>query len=145
MTTDSHQQLITLLNHQKEQLNLLLSLLRQEIASLAQRDIDTLEDISARKLVILETVQQLDQQIAAEPQLEILKKQNWFHLLIEETAQVLEECKHQNTVNQQTLEQSQLTLERFKTELLSARGKAGLTYTSKGKPAVDSKGKGIKA
>ncbi|MBU1437724.1 MAG: flagellar protein FlgN, partial [Gammaproteobacteria bacterium] len=59
--------------------------------------------------------------------------------------ELLEQCKEQNEVNRQSVEQSQLIVERFKHELLQNRGKSGLTYTAKGKPAIDSIGKGIKA
>ncbi|MDX3775686.1 flagellar protein FlgN [Chromatiaceae bacterium AAb-1] len=134
-----------LFEQQKEHLNALLSLLRQEIASLAQRDIETLDAVCQQKLVVLNHIQKLDQQIAALPDLVTLKQQPWFKQHVDDIELQLQQCKQQNDINQQALEQSQLTLERFKTELLSARGKAGLTYTNKGKTAVDSKGKGIKA
>jgi flagellar biosynthesis/type III secretory pathway chaperone len=137
---------ITALLHQQQQhLDELLSLLRQELAALASRDITLLEQITVTKTTVLQQLQQTDQQMAQAPELEHCKQQNWFKQQVTELDSLLEQCKRHNDINQQTLEQSQLTLARFKTELLTSRGKSGLTYTSKGKPAVENKGKGIKA
>ena len=137
--------IVTLLNQQQQHLDVLLSLLRQELAALASRDIDSLNQLTIEKTTLLQQVQDTDTALASQPQLEQCKQEDWFKQQIAQLDELLTQCKQQNDVNQQTLEQSQLTLARFKTELLSSRGKAGLTYTSKGKPAVDNKGKGIKA
>uniref|UniRef100_A0A486XVT1 Flagellar biosynthesis protein FlgN n=1 Tax=Rheinheimera sp. BAL341 TaxID=1708203 RepID=A0A486XVT1_9GAMM len=134
-----------LLQQQKQLLEELLLLLRQEIAALASRDITALEQISSHKMSLLQQLQQNDDTLANISDISQHKTAIWFveHVAMLDT--LLGQCKTQNDINQQTLEQSQLTLARFKTELLSSRGKLGLTYTSKGKPAVDNKGKGIKA
>lgn len=134
-----------LLQQQKQLLEELLLLLRQEIAALASRDITALEQISSQKISLLQQLQQNDDTLANITDISQHKTASWFveHVAMLDT--LLGQCKTQNDINQQTLEQSQLTLARFKTELLSSRGKSGLTYTSKGKPAVDNKGKGIKA
>lgn len=134
-----------LLDQQQQHLDELLSLLRQELAALAQRNITTLEHITAQKAPLLEQLQLTDQQLAQQPDLANLKQQEWFIQRVQQLDAQLDECKRQNDINQQTLEQSQLTVARLKTELLASRGKSGLTYTSKGKPTVDNIGKGIKA
>ncbi|SEI00001.1 flagella synthesis protein FlgN [Rheinheimera pacifica] len=144
MTTASND-IIALLDQQKQLLDELLLSLRQEIAALANRDIAALENILALKTTQLQQLQQNDALLAACADIAEQKQQAWFKQKVAELDAQLEECKRQNDINQQTLEQSQLTLARFKTELLASRGKSGLTYTSKGKPAVESKGKGIKA
>lgn len=144
MTTASND-IITLLDKQKQLLDELLLSLRQEIAALASRDITTLENITTQKTTQLQQLQQNDALLATCAGIDEQKQQPWFIEKVAALDALLAECKRQNDINQQTLEQSQLTLARFKTELLSSRGKSGLTYTSKGKPAVDSKGKGIKA
>lgn len=144
MNTDQ-QNPITLLNTQKQLLDQLLFLLRQEISALASRDIEQLDILSKQKLAILSQLEQTDKKLSALPDLPSLKQQDWFTSNVTELEQLLAECKSQNDINQKTLEQSQLTLERFKNELLAARGKSGLTYTNKGKPSLDSIGKGIKA
>ncbi|MDX5408487.1 flagellar protein FlgN [Rheinheimera fenheensis] len=137
--------ILTLLNQQQQHLDVLLSLLRQELAALASRDIESLNRITNEKTTVLQQLHDTDNQLAAQPTLAQCKQQDWFKLQVAKLDELLEQCKRHNDINQQTLEQSQLTLARFKTELLSSRGKAGLTYTSKGKPAIDNKGKGIKA
>jgi flagellar biosynthesis protein FlgN len=143
--TSTDSVIITLLNQQQQHLDELLLLLRQELAALASRDITALEQLTTAKSTLLQQLQQTDQALAQAPELEQCKQQDWFKQHVAELDKQLEQCRRHNDINQQTLEQSQLTLARFKTELLSSRGKSGLTYTSKGKPAVDSKGKGIKA
>ena len=144
MTTASND-IIALLDQQEQLLDELLLSLRQEIAALASRDIAALESIITLKTTQLQQLQQNDALLAACADIDEQKQQPWFKQKVAALDVKLEECKRQNDINQQTLEQSQLTLARFKTELLASRGKSGLTYTSKGKPAVDSKGKGIKA
>jgi flagella synthesis protein FlgN len=137
--------LISLLQQQQAQLDALLLLLRQELAALASRDINSLNTITSEKQILLADIQTTDTTIAGSNQLQLARLEPWFTQKVSVLEQVLADCKQQNEVNQITLEQSQLTLQRFKTELLSARGKSGLTYTNKGKPTVDNLGKGIKA
>lgn len=135
----------SLLDLQQQQLELLLSLLRQELAALANRDITQLEQISDSKLNQLALIQQTDTELANTPSLHDFKTHDTVKQQIQILDNLLAQCKQQNEVNQQTLEQSQLRLQQLKHGLLSSRGKSGLTYTSKGQPAVDNKGKGIKA
>lgn len=135
----------SLLQQQQQHLDVLLLLLRQELAALANREIDTLEHITADKINLLNQIQHIDQQLASSPELSQSKEQDEFKQQITVLDDLLAQCKQQNDINQLTLEQSQLRLAQFKHELLSSRGKSGLTYTSKGRPAIDSKGKGIKA
>jgi len=135
----------TLLNQQQQHLDVLLLLLRQELAALAARDIDSLEQLTAEKIKQLQLIQHTDQQLATHADIAVAKTQTWFSQQVHVLDSILAQCKQQNDVNQLTLEQSQLRLAQFKHELLSSRGKAGLTYTSKGQPAIDNMGKGVKA
>lgn len=137
--------LSSLLQQQQAQLDALLLLLRQELAALATRDIDSINSITIDKQNLLTEIQATDTNIAGSKLLDTARNEDWFKQQIAMLEAVLAACKQQNDVNQLTLEQSQLTLQRLKTELLSARGKSGLTYTSKGKPTVNHMGKGIKA
>lgn len=136
---------LSLLTQQQEHLEVLLLLLKQELNAISSRDIAALEENSAAKIQRLELVQQLDQQIASHPQLPALKTEPALIDQIRNIDSALQLCKEQNEINRLTLEQSQLKIERFKHELLQQRGKSGLTYNAKGKPALDSVGKGIKA
>ncbi|WP_019676390.1 flagellar export chaperone FlgN [Arsukibacterium perlucidum] len=137
--------LSSLLQQQQAQLDALLLLLRQELAALAARDIDSINSITIDKQNLLTEIQATDTNIAGSELLDIARTESWFKQQITQLEAALAACKQQNDVNKLTLEQSQLTLQRLKTELLSARGKSGLTYTSKGKPTVNNMGKGIKA
>ncbi len=137
--------ILPLLNKQQEHLQVLLSLLKAELAAISSRDVEKLDQGCLLKVEQLELIQQLDLQISELPQLAELKNQSWFNDAVSQLDNLLAQCKEQNEVNRQSLEQSQLVVERFKHEILQNRGKAGLTYTAKGKPAVDSVGKGIKA
>lgn len=136
---------LSLLTQQQGHLGVLLLLLKQELNAISQRNITDLEINSADKLKQLEKIQLLDQQIASHPQLPQYKADIGFRKLVADIDEVLLRCKEQNEINRVTLEQSQLVIERFKHELLQQRGKSGLTYNAKGKPALDSVGKGIKA
>lgn len=135
----------SLVRHQQEHLQVLLSLLKSELAAIAARDVEKLEQGCTLKLQQLEQIQQLDLQIAQLPDLAVLKIQPWFTDAVSILDEILNECKEQNEINRLSLEKSQLVVERFKHELLQNRGKSGLTYTAKGKPAVEHIGKGIKA
>jgi flagellar biosynthesis protein FlgN len=135
----------TLLDQQQQQLDALLVLLRQELAALAERDITRLENITADKNQLLSNIGHTDRAISLLPDLEQVKLLDWFTAAVTKLDAVLADCKQQNDVNQQVLEQSQLTLDRFKNTLLAQQGKSGLTYTNKGKPAIDNIGKGVKA
>lgn len=145
MMNSQFEPLSSLLDQQQAQLDALLLLLRQELAALAARDIDNITRITAEKQHLLNDIQTTDASIAASDLLPPAREQSWFQQNISKLEAILADCKQQNDVNQITLEQSQLTLQRLKTELLSAKGKSGLTYTNKGKPTVDNMGKGIKA
>lgn len=138
-------ELKTLLTQQKEHLDVLLSLLRQEISAISHRDVEELTLSSQAKAHRLEQLQSLDQQVAVHPMLARYKESDWFKKAVEVLEQQLDSCKQQNEVNRLALEQSQINLQQFKNELLQQYGKSGLTYNRKGKPAVDSKGKSFKA
>lgn len=134
-----------LLSSQQEQLELLLSLLKQEYSVLSERQIDQLEQLLPEKQQCTEKVAELDQQLSQADELSDLKTQNWFIEQVAELQQLMGECQQQTRVNQQVVEQSQLIIARLKSELLQSRGRSGLTYTAKGKPAINDKGPGIKA
>lgn len=136
---------LSLLTQQQEHLGVLLLLLQEELKAISSRDIAALERNSSDKLAQLEKVQSLDIQISKHADLHFVKTDELLKKLVRDIDAILQQCKEQNEVNRLTLEQSQLVIERFKHELLQQRGKSGLTYNAKGKPATDSIGKGIKA
>ncbi|WP_233078065.1 flagellar export chaperone FlgN [Rheinheimera soli] len=137
--------ILTLLNEQEQHLDVLLLLLQKELDAIRTRDVEALKSNTEEKIQLLELVQAADQQLAVVPELAEAKEQSWFQEHLQRLEEKLAQCKFQNQVNSQSVEQSQLVIERFKTELLQSRGRAGLTYTNKGKAAQVDKGPGIKA
>lgn len=137
--------IITLLNQQLAQLDALLLLLSEELHALTQRDIELLDSLVEKKSILLEQISAVDQELATIPDMLNVRQQDWFTTSVAAIETKLENCKTQTQINQQVLEQSQVTLQRLKNELLSSKGKSGLTYTNKGQPAVENKGPGIKA
>lgn len=135
----------TLLNQQQEHLTVLLLLLQNELSFISARDTVALDQNTAKKTSLLDAIQQLDQQIATHNELAQAKLRSDFRTCVAQLDELLARCKQQNEVNRQAVEQSQLVIERYKHELLQQRGKSGLTYNAKGKPSLDSVGKGIKA
>jgi len=145
MTTAPEQNIITFLKQQQAQLDALLLLLQQELAALSGRDIEQLDLLTHQKTTLLAQIQATDQGLSQQTNLADYVDTAWFKESVSSLESLLEQCKAQTQVNQQVLDHSQLTLARLKNEILSAKGKSGLTYTNKGKPAVDNKGSGIKA
>jgi flagella synthesis protein FlgN len=141
----AHSSILTLLNEQEQHLDRLLLSLHKELDAIRSRDVEALKANTEEKIQILDLVQATDEQLTASPDLELAKQQDWFKVVLLRLEEKLAECKFQNQVNSQSVEQSQLVIERFKTELLQSRGRAGLTYTQKGKAAQVDKGPGIKA
>ena len=141
----AHSSILTLLNEQEQHLDVLLLLLQRELDAIRTRDVEALKNNTDEKIQLLDLVQTADQQLAALPELVEAKEESWFQEHLQRLEQKLEQCKFQNQVNSKSIEQSQLVIERFKTELLQSRGRAGLTYTNKGKAAQVDKGPGIKA
>lgn len=137
--------LSTLLNQQQEHLTVLLLLLENELTIIGKRDIAALEQNTVRKATALDAIQAVDQQISQHPELASAKQRDDFRHCVAQLDAMLTRCKEQNEINRQAVEQSQLVIERYKHELLNQRGKSGLTYNAKGKPSLDSVGKGIKA
>lgn len=145
MTANEESNLTTLLQQQQAQLSALLSLLQLELQVLARHDATALDDLTTQKTALLNAISNTDLALSQDESLATQKNAPWFIDYIDALTDMLNACKHQTQVNQQVLDHSQLTLQRLKNDLLSAKGKSGLTYTSKGKPAVENKGSGVKA
>lgn len=137
--------LVSLLNQQQEHLTVLLLLLENELSCIAKRDNAALDTTISKKTALLDAIQAIDAHIAQHPELADAKKRDDFKACVAQLDALLTRCKEQNETNRLAVEQSQLVIERYKHELLQQRGKSGLTYNAKGKPSLDSIGKGIKA
>ncbi|OYW91122.1 MAG: flagellar biosynthesis protein FlgN, partial [Alishewanella sp. 32-51-5] len=117
--------IITLLNQQQAQLDALLLLLSNELTALTQRDAAQLDLLVEQKSDLLQKIATLDQTLAQFPELASFRSQDWFIEQVTQMDKTLAACKQQTQVNQQVVEQSQLTLQRLKNELLGAQGKSG--------------------
>jgi flagella synthesis protein FlgN len=137
--------LLPLLQQQQEHLSVLLALLETERTTLATNQFDLFEQNTEAKLECLQTIRQLDDEIASHATLQQVKTADWFVKEVQAIDNILAQCKELTAINQQILEQSQLRVDALKYQLLQGSGKSGLTYNAKGKPALDSIGKGIKA
>lgn len=143
--TSQHPPLLPLLQQQQGHLSVLLALLETERTTLAANQFDLFEQNTVAKLDCLQTISKLDDEIASHPTLPQVKTADWFVSEVQAIDNILAQCKELTAINQQILEQSQLRVDALKHQLLQGSGKSGLTYNAKGKPALDSIGKGIKA
>lgn len=137
--------LLPLLQQQQEHLSVLLTLLETERETLSSNQFDLFEQNTQAKLDCLQAISQLDDEIANHSTLQQVKTADWFVTEVQAIDNILAHCKELTAINQQILEQSQLRVDALKHQLLQGSGKSGLTYNAKGKPALDSIGKGIKA
>ncbi|GHF80153.1 flagella synthesis protein FlgN [Thalassotalea marina] len=135
----------TLLNNQLGQLTALEHLIDEEKAVLQKNSPDALVDISEKKNQLLVDIQELDQHFRQSPEFTAAKKAGQFADTLTAIEQTLLRCKEKNHVNGMVIQQSQLAVERMKTELLQQRNKSSVTYDSKGKTSGGLSSLGIKA
>ena len=134
-----------LVSQQLMQLTQLEALLTTEKNILQAHDPDALIKITAEKNDLLLAIQELDNSIAQSFEFKQAKLAGTFTNELSEIKTILERCKKQNQVNGLVIHQSQLSVERMKTSLLSNHNKSSMTYDSKGKTSGGLSSLGIKA
>ncbi len=134
-----------LLNNQEDELTKLHSLLCNELEILKSRKLSILEQASAEKEAILNKVNQLDQQISQTTSLELLQQDENHSEQVSRIINLLHECKKQNEVNGQIINNSQVAINRFKGMLQKSISNNTMTYDNKGKTSISSSSIGIKA
>lgn len=134
-----------LLNQQEAQLNKLHSLLDNEFEILKKRNIELLESTATEKEVCLNDINQLDQSIKQLASLDELKEDEIFSEQVIRIIKLLGECKEQNEVNGQIINNSQIAMNRFKTMLQKSISNNSMTYDEKGRTNVKTTSIGIKA
>ena len=134
-----------LVSQQLVQLTQLEALLTTEKNILQAHDPDALIKITAEKNDLLLAIQELDNSIAQSFEFKQAKLAGTFTNELSEIKTILERCKKQNQVNGLVIHQSQLSVERMKTSLLSNHNKSSMTYDSKGKTSGGLSSLGIKA
>ncbi len=134
-----------LLNNQEHELTKLHTLLCNELEILKKRELSVLEQASAEKEAILTKVNLLDKEISHYASLETLQQDTIHSEQVARIINLLHECKKQNEINGQIINNSQIAINRFKHMLQKSISNNSMTYDSKGKTTISKTSIGIKA
>ena len=134
-----------LLNNQEAELTKLHSLLCNELEILKNRELSILEQASADKEAILNKVNLLDKEISHYASLDALQQDENHSEQVSRIINLLHDCKKQNEVNGQIINNSQIAINRFKNMLQKSISNNTMTYDNKGKTSISNISIGIKA
>jgi flagella synthesis protein FlgN len=134
-----------LLNQQEIELNKLHSLLDNEFEVLKKRDLELLENTAAEKEACLNDINHLDQSIKQLCSFDELKQDENYSEQVTRIITMLVDCKEQNEVNGQIINNSQVAMNRFKMMLQKSIANNSMTYDDKGRTNVKTTSIGIKA
>jgi len=134
-----------LLNNQEAELTNLHSLLCNELEILKNRELSVLDQASAEKEAVLTKINQIDQEISKNTSLEILQQDTNHSEQVSRIINLLHDCKQQNEVNGQIINNSQIAINRFKGMLQKSISNNTMTYDNKGKTTISNNSIGIKA
>jgi len=134
-----------LLNSQEAELTKLHALLCSELEILKKRELSILEQASAEKEAILTKVNQLDKEISHYTSLDDLQQNETYREQVARIINLLQDCKQQNEVNGQIINNSQIAINRFKNMLQKSISNNTMTYDSKGKTSISNISIGLKA
>jgi len=134
-----------LLNQQEAELNKLNSLLSNELAILKNRDLELLDSAATEKEACLHDINQVDQSIKQLASFDELKDDPTYAEQVTRIVTLLSECKKQNEVNGQIINNSQVAMNRFKAMLQQSIANNSMTYDDKGRTNVKATSIGIKA
>ena len=135
----------SLLSKQKDQLGQLKALLLNEVGLLRSKDANAIEQSNTQKADILKLVTQVDQDIAAHPELAAAKETPEFKQQVAEIEQVLEECKALNQTNGRVIAEQQAQLTQVRQTLFKQMGRDSVTYDVAGNKPPGSSGRSVKA
>ena len=135
----------SLLTRQEMELTNLNGLLCNELEILKNRDLSVLEQASVDKEALLTKINQLDKEISHYTSLEQLKEEPTHSEQVTRIISLLHECKQQNEVNGQIINNSQIAINRFKGMLQKSISNNTMTYDNKGKTSISKNSIGIKA
>ncbi len=134
-----------LLNNQETELTKLHTLLCNELEILKNRELAILEQASAEKEAVLTKINQLDKEISHYTSLDDLQQDEIHREQVSRIINLLHDCKKQNEVNGQIINNSQIAINRFKNMLQKSISNNTMTYDNKGKTSISNISKGIKA
>ena len=135
----------SLLDKQELELAKLHTALINELDVLKSKELSTLEATSAEKENILNNINQLDQEIGHYTSLDALQQDENHKEQVARIINLLRECKKQNEINGQIINNSQIAINRFKNMLQTSIANNTMTYDSKGKTSISNKSIGLKA
>lgn len=135
----------SLLNNQEAELNKLHAVLCTELEILKNRELSILEQASADKEAILNKINLLDKEISHYTSLDVLQEDENYREQVSRIINLLHECKKQNEINGQIINNSQIAINRFKNMLQKSISNNTMTYDCKGKTSISNKSIGIKA
>jgi len=130
---------------QETQLTTLLTLLNSELEILKERDLNKLEEKSIEKEAILASINKLDESIKQKISINELNNNELFSNKINSINELLVECKKQNEINGQIINNSQIAINRFKGMLQKSVENNSMTYDAKGQTKINLNSIGIKA
>jgi len=134
-----------LLQMQQNELEKLSSLLNHEFDVLKDRDLVTLEQKAQEKEQLLNNINQLDQALSQQIRPAELKENKQFTEQVTTITTLLGECKKQNEINGQIINNSQVAINRFKGMLQQSISNNSMTYDNKGQTSINTNSIGIKA
>lgn len=135
----------TLLNTQQERANQLLDILTHELEILKTRELSILEAKSQEKELCLQEINQLDSALKQHASIEELRANETYSAQVEQILDLFQQCKKQNEVNGQIINNSQIAINRFKGMLQKSIANNSMTYDEKGNTNIKTRSIGIKA
>lgn len=137
--------LAAILADQVAQLQQLLELQAREKDFLIKRDAPALDALTQRKEHLLDTIQNLDQQLTEHPQRENISTDSELHQQQGIILDLLEKCQANNEVNGQLVRTTLGRIHHLKQTIQAAYSGTAVTYTNKGKTSSGPSGSSIKA
>lgn len=134
-----------LLAQQLNQLTHLLALLEKEKQVLQTHSPEDLTAVTLEKNTLLLAVQETDTLFSQHPSFKQEKASGIHQKTLESIEDLLQQCKKLNTVNGMIIQQSQISVAKMKTSLLTNSNRSSMTYDNKGKTSGTLKSLDIKA
>jgi len=136
---------VDLLNQQENELLKLQSLLKNELELLKTRELSSLEQAAVEKEQVLVKINQFDQAIKQHTPFVELQQDQKHTEQVTRIVDLLNDCKKQNELNGQIINNSQIAINRFKGMLQRSINDNSMTYDQKGQTSISKSSLGVKA
>ena len=134
-----------ILDQQIAALETLIKLQQSEKDLLVKRDAPALDELTRDKEQILDSIQQLDDTLAAHEQHHLVSSHPELREKRRQIIKLMEKCQSNNEVNGQLVRVTLGRIQQLKQTLQAAHTGNTVTYTSKGKTSSGPSGSSIKA